>query len=35
MSFGGNEDGIYFNPIPNDPNLEDMETVNRLKQIGR
>ena len=35
MSFGGHEDGIYSNPIPNDPNLEDIETVNRLKQIGR
>ena len=27
--------GIYFNPTPNDPNLEDMETINRLKLLGR
>ena len=26
---------IYFNPTPNDLNLEDVETINRLKLLGR
>ncbi len=35
LMFLGNDNGIYFNPTPNDPNLEDMETINRLKLLGR
>lgn len=35
LMFRGNDNGIYFNPTPNDPNLEDMETINRLKLLGR
>lgn len=31
----GDQCGIFFNPTPNDPNLEDMETINRLKLLGR
>jgi hypothetical protein len=31
----GDHCGIFFNPTPNDPNLEDMETINRLKLLGR
>ena len=31
----GDQCGIFFNPTPNDTNLEDMETINRLKLIGR
>ena len=26
---------IFFNPTPNDPNLEDVETIDRLKLLGR
>ena len=35
LMFRGNDNGIYFNPTPNDSNLEDMETINRLKLLGR
>ena len=35
LMFRGNDNGIYFNPTSNDPNLEDMETINRLKLLGR
>lgn len=35
LMFRGNDNGIYFNPTPNDTNLEDMETINRLKLLGR
>ena len=31
----GDQCGIFFNPTPNDHNLEDMETINRLKLLGR
>lgn len=31
----GDQCGIFFNPTPNDPNLEDMETIKRLKLLGR
>ena len=31
----GDQCGIFFNPTPNDTNLEDMETINRLKLLGR
>ncbi len=26
LMFRGNDNGIYFNPTPNDTNLEDMHT---------
>ena len=35
LTFLGNDNGIYFNPTPNDTNLEDMETIKRLKLLGR
>ena len=35
LMFRGNDNGIYFNPTPNDTNLEDVETINRLKLLGR
>jgi len=35
LMFRGNDSGIFFNPTPNDTNLEDMETINRLKLLGR
>ena len=35
LMFRGNDNGIYFNPTPNDPHLEDMVTINRLKLLGR
>jgi hypothetical protein len=35
LLFRGNDNGIYFNPTPNDTNLEDMETINCLKLLGR
>ena len=35
MRFGGNEDGLYFNPSSNDPNLEDLENVRQLKLLGQ
>ncbi len=31
----GDQCGVFFNPTPNDPNLEDTETINRLKLLGR
>ena len=31
----GDQCGIFFNPTPNDTNLEDMETINRMKLMGR
>ena len=31
----GDQCGIFFNPTPNDTNLEDTETINRLKLLGR
>lgn len=35
LMFRGNDNGVYFNPTPNDPNLEDRETINRLQLLGR
>ncbi len=35
LMFLGDDNGIYFNPTPNDTNLEDVETINRLKLLGR
>ena len=35
LMFLGNDNGIFFNPNPNDTNLEDMETINQLKLLGR
>ena len=35
MMFLGSDNGIYFNPTPNDTNLEDMETINRMKLMER
>ena len=31
LLFHGDGSGIYFNPTPNDPNLEDAQNVRRLK----
>ena len=31
----GDQCGVFFNPNPNDANLEDMETIKRLKLLGR
>ena len=35
LMFRGNDNGVFFNPTPNDTNLEDMGTINRLKLLGR
>lgn len=31
LMFRGNDNGIYFNPTPNDTNLEDIETYKKAE----
>jgi len=31
LMFRGNDNGIYFNPTPNDTNLEDMATYKKAE----